>query len=968
MNRRTLTSLLIALAGAAPHTSAANLAWNNAAGGSAANAANWNPAQVPVAADSLFFSLSASYPVTLTAATPASTAQRYRIGTVTLSVTSPHSAASALFVSDGNFGAPATLNFVSGSMTFAGGCAIGTTNLANGTLNVSGGSNLQTTGTAINVGAAGVGVLSVTGNSTVGSNNVIRAGLSAGSNGTITVSGGSFFDTSLLVSSVGAANTGDIVIGESGTGSLTVAVAGQAVAGDDMHVGLNAGSLGVVEVHTQNGLNAGININDQLNIARNDVAAAAGTGTVLASVGGSIIVDGETRIGDPDGGTGTLRLNGGLVTTQSLTIDPGNGTLDLDHGTLTIDGGLFVPTGTTFSIRGGISTDTPMVRLINGGTLDVHSTLAVGTATSRTGRLEIRSGSEARTNFGGIALSTSGAANSNGSILVTGAGSLLHSAFGTSVGGSGAGLLEVTAAGRFESNHVDIAPNVGGSGTLSITGVGSQCEVDSRVAVGGTFSTAGGTGALAISNGAEMTIFEPGPTGLSVWPGGTVSVDNAALNVASGIILRGGLELNSGNVTTGTLISTGTITGSGTIDASLNGSVDVGSITLTGPMTIGPSGTTGYFDWLSTLNVGSHTLNIRNPDISSPSRLGRASLSGGSITMLTPGGRFSLANGDTLTGHGTINGDLVVFLGSQIAPTGGMVFNGVLSAQGLGDPISVNGGNVQFVGPASGISGRGTLNCVVNANNATITATGPLSLGTGGSVVVGLTNSRVNVGAHTVTLNTQFLAGSGASWDLRGGTLDSIGAALSLLQTPNREFLRGFGTIASNLIHLGTIEPAGPDLDLTGQLTIQGTYAMTATSGSDRGTLVIDLDASDHDRVVATGSVTATGHLVVNLAPGFTPAPGQSWVIVRSLSNQLNDVIQTVSLPPRCLYSSSSSAITISAACIADIDVDGDSDSDDVIAFFAAFESGEGAADVDGDGDTDSDDILTFFSDFESGC
>lgn len=55
-----------------------------------------------------------------------------------------------------------------------------------------------------------------------------------------------------------------------------------------------------------------------------------------------------------------------------------------------------------------------------------------------------------------------------------------------------------------------------------------------------------------------------------------------------------------------------------------------------------------------------------------------------------------------------------------------------------------------------------------------------------------------------------------------------------------------------------------------------------------------------------------------------------------------------------------------SCACPADWDADGDTDSDDIVAFFAAWELGEG--DVDGDDDSDSDDVVRFFGRWEGGC
>ena len=136
-----------------------------------------------------------------------------------------------------------------------------------------------------------------------------------------------------------------------------------------MHVAPNAGSVGTVSAATAFINLATVNIGDQFNIARNDTGAAAGTATVTASTGSQFLVGGETRLGDTDGGTGTLRLNGGNVTTRSLIIDPTHGVLDHDNGVLSIDAGvLTVPAG-FFAVNGGTSTDDPTLRFTNGATM-----------------------------------------------------------------------------------------------------------------------------------------------------------------------------------------------------------------------------------------------------------------------------------------------------------------------------------------------------------------------------------------------------------------------------------------------------------------------------------------------------------------------------------------------------------------------------------------------------------------------
>lgn len=60
--------------------------------------------------------------------------------------------------------------------------------------------------------------------------------------------------------------------------------------------------------------------------------------------------------------------------------------------------------------------------------------------------------------------------------------------------------------------------------------------------------------------------------------------------------------------------------------------------------------------------------------------------------------------------------------------------------------------------------------------------------------------------------------------------------------------------------------------------------------------------------------------------------------------------------------------IEAAPTCPGDFDGDLDADSDDILAFFAAWDTGDLAADMDADSDTDSDDIIVFFTSWDAGC
>ncbi|MDI1290396.1 MAG: hypothetical protein PSX37_10665, partial [bacterium] len=702
-------------------------------------------------------------------------------------------------------------------------------------------------------------------------------------------------------------------------------------------------------------------IGDQFNIARNDTGAAAGTATVTTSTGSQILVGGETRVGDSNGGAGTLRLNGGSVTTRSLTIDPTNGVLDLDNGVLTIDGGAMTLPPGTFAINGGTSTDDPMLQFTNGATLLAPSAFAVANLASRSCSLRVLSGSEVRaTDL--IALASAGAVGSDALVMVSGLGSLLKTNLDLWVGGSGHGEVFAELGGRVESGSGDIGTHAGGTGLVQVTDAGTRWDCTGLISIGGMNGVAGGIGSLGIFDGASVTASGSNPTGMIIFPNSLLHIQGGNLQVTNAIDLRGDIFLNGGTISASqvSLASTASINATGTLDMSFAGTISSGPITLSGPLTVGrASSPSGQFICSRTLNVGSHALSIwHNSPLGGGPRLGDVVMSGGSITMLTPNRVMGLANGDSLTGYGTINGDFNISSAATVTANGGLTFTGIVRPLINGSSITVTGGNVQFPVASSGFTGAGTFDCIVNATNATFTATGPLTLGNGGSIVVGLNRCNINVGSSRIDLNSQFLSGSGNIFDIRGGTLakplafELIGGA-----TPDR--LRGHGHVAADLLNLGIMEPDG-------NLIIDGNFSMFHSSGQ-RGTLITDISGGSSDRVTVNGVARVAGTLQVRLAPGFVPIPGSSVVII-SAQSVILDFFNTVSLPPRAFLDQSGTTISVRFACISDLDADDDTDSDDVLAFFAAFEAGDPTADMDGDGDGDSDDVIIFFDLFDFGC
>jgi len=220
----------------------------NVAGGAASTAANWSPAQVPAAADTLTFNLNSIYTVTYSNVVPLSTAHTFKRGTVTLSLTSPHTASGNFRAGDVS-GDSAIATITTGFVN-AGSVTIGNASGSTGTIMVTDSdADLITTGSGdIIVASAGNGTLNVTGGGRVSSADDVIFG-SASGNGTALVSG---FGTTPLRFSTIATNgvDDDIVVGNSsGTVSkLAIKDNGFVSSSDDVQIGLVAGASGTIDV------------------------------------------------------------------------------------------------------------------------------------------------------------------------------------------------------------------------------------------------------------------------------------------------------------------------------------------------------------------------------------------------------------------------------------------------------------------------------------------------------------------------------------------------------------------------------------------------------------------------------------------------------------------------------------------------------------------------------------------------
>lgn len=353
----TLT-VVIAASIAASTSWAAALSWNSAGGGAAATAANWTPAQVPTSADDLTFNLNAIYSVSWSAVVNASRTHTFRNGHVSNSVSSPHTMSLGMTIGD-LAGDSAQVTLSTGSLTSNANVVIGDANGSSGTLNIVDDTAdfIVGSGADLIVGNGGAGNLSITGVGFVQVADQLHVGSNSTSLASVNVSGFSLAPIGQSRLQVLGAN--DSRIGAGGDASMTISNGALASFASRLIVANGSASTSSVTVQTSGLLNARLDVGGELFLGRNvSGGIAAGDGTLIVNTGGLVTVSGATRLGDPDGGTGTITLGGGRID-NALPIEIGAGSVVEGFGTIDGDvnnqGAIHPQTATGLTFNGIIS-------------------------------------------------------------------------------------------------------------------------------------------------------------------------------------------------------------------------------------------------------------------------------------------------------------------------------------------------------------------------------------------------------------------------------------------------------------------------------------------------------------------------------------------------------------------------------------------------------------------------------------
>lgn len=266
---------------------------------------------------------------------------------------------------------------------------------------------------------------------------------------------------------------------------------------------------------------------------------ARGVGTVTVSGAGSAWTSGQSlRIGDA--GTGTLRLvDGGRVTTDSVTIGRQSGSI----GTLIFG----AAEGTAPAAAGTLITPTITFGSGTGTIVFNHTSADFELASAISGNGAVRQLAGTTTLSGASGAFAGSTTILRGTLLVTGtlggnlttiSGGTLQIGNGGTTGALGTGNVINNASLVFNrSNDLTVGNAISGSGTLTKQGAGILTLTRSNSYSGGTFIEAGG---IALGAGNAL-----GSGLLTMAAGTTLGTAQPATNLANAIAIKGGVTFDA---------------------------------------------------------------------------------------------------------------------------------------------------------------------------------------------------------------------------------------------------------------------------------------------------------------------------------------------------------------------------------------------------------------------------------------
>ncbi len=735
---------------------------------------------------------------------------------------------------------------------------------AYGQATISGVGSTWTNSEEIYVGALGTGLLDIKNGGAVSGGGNIHVGSEAGSSGTVNIDG---TNSSLTA-------TGMMVIGDKGTGKLSVSHGGSVTSGDGIF-GMSGTGTGAVD-----------GIGSKWDILGDLYVGAVGTGTLDVAHGGQLASK-IGYIGYSEGGSNanavTVSGTGSTWTATSLGIGlDGAGTLNILGGGVVTNGGgagdvALIGAGTTAAGVANVSGA--------GSTWNAAGAFVVGYGGS--GTLDINNGGSVHvtdagnTNPGSSMIGS--VAGSVGIATVAGAGSSWTSAGNLMVGRRGKGTLNVNNGGVVGSLTGTIGSEAGSDGGVSVQGAGSVWNVTNDLTVGDAGSMAmlqigdggkvsvGGTVTLAKSSGiAFLNITGTGgtldATNVQFGTGtGTINFDHTSTNYNFDAAISGlgtiqhysgvtYLRADSGGFTGKTHVNGGKLIvdgklGSGAMDVQSGGTLG-GKGVIGGDVTIAAGGALS--------GIQGQTLTMQNLDLASGANV--------NVTLNAPGGAVLFDVVNDLTLDGTLN----IAAGNAFGP-------GVYRLMSYGGALTDNGLDIGTT-PAGSVAGNfavqtavaGKVNLVSNvapnlafwdgdgagnANNNSVD--GGSGVWTAASTNWTDANGTTNGVMHPQPTFAIFQGGGGAV------TVDAGAGAIAVtgMQFASDDYKIGGAAITladpDTIIRVGDGTLAGANYSATIDSVLTGAGGLDKT---DYGTLVLTADNSYGGGTTITNGVLQLGN------------------------------------------------------------------------------------------------------------
>jgi T5SS/PEP-CTERM-associated repeat protein len=699
---------------------------------------------------------------------------------------------------------------------------------SSGTMNVTDASTTVTVNGQVDVGLSGTGNLMLrkgasmtTGDVTGGTAEGIDIGAETGGTGTFIVQGE---DTQLT-------NTGQIVVGEDGTGTLTIADGAEVTT--SIHANLQTSGF---DVATGKGSVGTVNITGtDTSLDASDIdLTTQGTATVTVSNAAQVTDSGDFKLAPQDGGNVTFTVTGNntMVSITGMASIGGTGkstaTLNIqDHAT-------FDPPDMVIAPNAAPTVQTPSTDPVTGFRLDYVQVVNVnGGAILHVNQLTVgQVGNGALIVAGGTitaddTLTIGDQGGSQGQLLLDGGDSSLESSDVT-VGNSGKGLL-----------------SIGNGNTATTDGdatIGAEAGGSGFVVVGDSSGT--NTDGADWSIGGSLTVGDSGSGTLTVTPA-------SSLEVGSDMVI-GGESGGTGHVTFtgGSLSMSGKITvgdkGGGSLvfqtGATMNGStalkvpsVVIGeTLGISGSMTVTDDGTSVEIQDLTVGEAGTGSLTVKAGGtllVDGTADVGADAI--GAIQKLTldTGGTMSVT-GDLTLGTAAV-ASVSIKGGAQLAGDSNVVLGD--EAGGAAGVVTVSGTSGPPDNPTA--SGLGYGLTLTIGNNGI----GKLTISNGGLVAPtpGGTGD-IEVAAQTGGQGTIALSGSGSA--LRGTTLSLGGTS---------DAAGGLGKLS-----IGT----GTDVTISDDAHLWNEASVTLSGGDfSVGTATVDKGASISGKGSLSGSITDNG-------------------------------------------------------------------------------------------------------------